>query len=130
MAVGFILAFAQIILLAKISASALRKVENFAVELEHTVDERTQELVNAQDQLIRVARQTETENVRRRISQDIHDDISGSSDDLENMLANMRNHITRFFEDSTYNVTIIFPEHPDKVELNPELKRNPITPSP
>ncbi len=173
--VGAVFAISQILLLAKISSGALKRVENFASELEGTVKERTGELVRTQEQLIQAARHAETEKVRRRISQDIHDDISSGlnriswmtelvkvkaqkykpeeinpaldkiikssretvdnlveiiwslnpgSDDLENMLVYMRNFITRFFEDTSFRVTVNFPEHPAKIELNPELKRN------
>lgn len=175
MTVGFFFAFAQIVLLAKLFSTALKKAENFTTELENTVRETTDKLLKTQDELIRVARQTETEKVRRRISQDIHDDISSGlnkitwmselvkvkamknkpeeftqaldkiitasretvdnlveiiwslnpkNDDLESMLAYMRNYITRFFEDTSFRVTINFPEHGQQIEINPELKRN------
>jgi signal transduction histidine kinase len=73
---GMTMAFAQILLIARIFSANLKRVENFAGELEVTVAERTRELVAAQEQLLQVARQTENEKIRRRISQDIHDDIS------------------------------------------------------
>lgn len=175
MTVGFFFAFAQILLLAKLFSTALKKAENFTNELENTVRETTEKLLKTQEELIRVARQTETEKVRRRISQDIHDDISSGlnkitwmselvkvkatrnkpeefsqtldkiisasretvdnlveiiwslnprNDDLDNMLAYMRNYATRFFEDTPMNLTIQFPEPVEKRELNPELRRN------
>jgi signal transduction histidine kinase len=171
----FMFAFIQVILLARMFSGALSKVENFAGELEVTVAERTRELVAAQEQLLQVARQTENEKIRRRISQDIHDDISSglnkiswmgelvkikalknspdeinpaldkiikasretvdhlieiiwslnpASDDLENMLAFVRNYVNKFFDETPFNVRINFPEMLDKVEINPELKRN------
>lgn len=174
-AYAFILAFLQILLLAKMFSGALSRIENFAGELEKTVEERTAELLRTQEQLVEIARQTENENIRRRISQDIHDDISSGlnkiawlgermkikarknkteefnaildkiiissretvdhlieiiwslnpkSDDLETLFAYMRNYINRFFEDTSFNVIINFPELDHKVELNPELRRN------
>ncbi len=175
MTVGFFFAFAQIVLLAKLFSVALKKAENFTIELENTVRETTEKLLKTQDELIRVARQTETEKVRRRISQDIHDDISSGlnkitwmselvkvkamknkpeevtqtldkiirasretvdnlveiiwslnprNDDIDHMLAYMRNYAARFFEDTPMNLSIQFPEPTEKRELNPELKRN------
>lgn len=172
---GFILAFAQVIILARTFSSALSRVENFAGELESTVELRTNELIKAQEQIILIARQSETEKVRRRISQDIHDDISSglnkiswmselvkikaqknkpeelnntldkiikssrdtvdnlieiiwslnpNFDDLESLLSYMRNYINRYFDESPFNVTIKFPDHIGRIELNPELKRN------
>jgi signal transduction histidine kinase len=174
-AYGFIFALIQVLLLAGMFSRALRRAESFASELEDTVNQRTRELMEAQEKLIEVARQSENERIRQRISQDIHDDISSGLnkiswlselmkikaqknifeeinpildkiikssresvdnlieiiwslnpkyDDLENMLLYMRNYINRFFDESEFNVIVNFPEHPDKLELNPELKRN------
>jgi signal transduction histidine kinase len=170
-----IVGFAQVILLSRLFSSALNRAENFAGELEVTVAERTKALLEAQEQLVAVARHTENEKIRRRISQDIHDDISSglnkiswmselvkikaqknvpqeiyptldkiikssresvdnlieiiwslnpNSDDLENMLAYFRNYINKFFDETAFKVAINFPEHPEKIEMNPELKRN------
>lgn len=172
---GYILAFGLIILLARMFSRALTRVENFAAEMETKVKERTAELVRTQEELLKAARQTETEKVRRRISQDIHDDISSglnkiswmselvkvkslrnkaeevnqtldkiikasretvdnlieiiwslnpNNDDLDSLLSYMRNYITRFFDDTAFKFRIDFPGHPEKIELNPELKRN------
>jgi signal transduction histidine kinase len=175
MTVGLLFAFAQIILLAKLFSSALARSENFATELENKVEEKTRELLKTQEELIHAARLTETEKIRRRISQDIHDDISSGlnkiswmselvkikaaknkpeelnhaldkiiqasrstvdnlveiiwslnpkNDDLESMLVYMRNYITRFFDETSFQVTINFPEPVPSIEMNPELKRN------
>lgn len=51
-------------------------LQNQADLLEQKVKDRTIELEIAQEQLIVAARQRENEKIRRRISQDIHDDIS------------------------------------------------------
>jgi len=51
-------------------------VTNQNIMLEQKVEERTRDLKEAQAQLIEIAKQTETEKIRSRISQDIHDDIS------------------------------------------------------
>jgi signal transduction histidine kinase len=164
-----------VLLLARMFSGALRKVEAFAGELERTVELRTSELLAAQEKLIVAARLAEEEKIRRRISQDIHDDISSGlnkiswmselarikargnkteemnatldkiilssretvdhmieiiwslnpgSDNLENLLAYMRNYINKYFEDTAFNVNVQFPETIPKFDLNPELKRN------
>lgn len=40
------------------------------------------------------------------------------------MLAFVRNYVNKFFDETPFNVRINFPELLDKVEINPELKRN------
>ncbi|HKR05097.1 MAG TPA: tetratricopeptide repeat protein [Bacteroidia bacterium] len=143
-------------------------------KLSEKLSESLDNLKQAQQQLIETERQREQENVRLRISRDIHDEIGGNltkiallsdvvssetktngsetkqslekiseyarnvntslseivwsvnpkQDTLESLIAYMRNYIHSFLSDTGINFTINFPELPESLSLNPDLKRN------
>jgi len=139
-------------------------------ELASTLDN----LRTTQAQLVETEKQKENEVIRRRISQDIHDDISSGltriawlselakekaargeqqeagnalekilassretvdrlgeiiwainpdRDNLEGFFAYLRTYIVKFFEDTTFKVTLDFPEKKPDLKFNPDLKR-------